>query len=94
MARMTKDEIKLRRFLADYYKRCLEKSPEDNMATMSKAAGMAESTLNRFLSAPLVKPLPRTDTLLKLYIHSGVQIFTGFEAVAWMLDNDVRNKVA
>ncbi len=79
-----------RQFLADYCKRCLEKSPCQDMSKMARAAGMAPSTLNRFLKDPLDvgTPMLRTDTLLKLYEHSGVPIFSGFEEVAWVLADD------
>ena len=79
-----------RQFLADYCKRCLEKSPCPDMSKMARAAGMAPSTLNRFLKDPLNAgtAMLRTDTLLKLYAHSGVPIFSGFEEVAWALGGD------
>jgi len=80
---MTQHEIKLRRFLVGYFKECLRVSPERSMAKLATASGMAPSTLNRFLREPMYESLPRTDTLLKLYVHTEVRIFAGFDQGVW-----------
>lgn len=82
---MTEDERKLRLFLLAYYKKCLQESQEDNFTALARTVGVAHSTLKRFYQNPMTASIPRTDTLLKLYVHTRVQIFAGFEQVSWVL---------
>ena len=85
---MSEDEIKLRLFLAGYFKHCLKISKQDHMSDLAKAAGVAQSTLNRFVKEPLISPLPHTRTLLKVSVYTSVPIFSGFEPVPWVSISD------
>lgn len=60
------------------------------MSEMAKGAGMAPSTVNRFLKKPMdpKTSIPRTDTLLKISKYSGVPIFSGMEETALFLEQD------